>query len=152
MNINELIENFQKLKHETENSKFKNSLNKLIDLLKEIESKNLNEGEKSRIETTISPILDNIKSRKDFKSSIKMLRKSLMKDFKFTPANYYLTFGIGLGLAIGTSMGISLGVPFDNGIVLGQVLGASLGLVGGAVIGMFLDKNKKSENRTLKNL
>jgi|SRR5690554_4561311 len=147
MKLNEQIEQLQKLNDVIENASFKKTIRKVISLLEEIENKHIPNEEKEKIQTSISPYLNNIQSQKDLKMSLKKLRKSLTKDFGFAPPNYYLTLGIGLGLALGTSQGILLGVPFDKGIV-----GSGIGLIGGLIVGMFMDKEKESENRILKNL
>ena len=152
MKLNEQIEQLQKLNDVIENASFKKTIRKVISLLEEIENKHIPNEEKEKIQTSISPYLNNIQSQKDLKMSLKKLRKSLTKDFGFAPPNYYLTLGIGLGLALGTSLGISLGVPFDKGIVFGPMIGSGIGLIGGLIVGMFMDKEKESENRILKNL
>jgi len=108
--------------------------------------------EKVKIQASISPYLENIKTQKDLRLGLRKLRKSLIRDFGFVPSNYYLTLGIGFGLAFGTALGISFGVPFDNGIVFGPMIGSGIGLIGGLIVGIFFDKKNESENRILKNL
>lgn len=152
MNLSKLIERFQKLNNETESPKFKKSTSRVIILLEQIQNKNISDEEKLKIQTSITPYLENIETQDDLNSSFKKFRKSLTGDFGFVPANYYLSLGIGFGLALGTALGISLGAPFDKGIVYGPMIGSGIGLVGGLIIGMFLDKKKESENRILKNL
>ena len=152
MKLNQLIEQFQKLNDETENTNFKKSIRRVISLLEQIENKNITNEEKVKIQSSISPYLENIEFQKDLKLSLKKLRKSLTRDFGFVPSNYYLTLGIGFGLALGTALGISLGVTFDNGIVFEQMTGSTIGLIVGLIVGLFLDKKKESENRVLKNL
>jgi hypothetical protein len=152
MKHNDLIEQFGKMNDETEDANFKKVIKRLVNLLKEIECKDIPDDMKMKIQTSISPFLENIHTKKDFKLSLKKLRKSLIGDFGFVPSNYYLTLGVSIGLALGTALGISLGVPFDRGIVFGQMTGSGIGLIGGLLIGMFLDKKKESENRILKYL
>ena len=152
MKLNQLIEELQKLNNETENASFKESISKVVSLLKEIDNKNIPNEEKEKIQTSISSYLRIIQTQKDLKLSLKKMRKSLAKDFGFIPPNYYLVLGIGLGLALGTSLGISIGVTFDNGIVFGPMIGSGIGLIGGLIVGMYLDKKKESKNRILKNL
>ena len=146
------IEQFQKLNDETENTKFKKTIGTLINLLEQIENKDITNQEKVEIEKRISPYLQNIKTQKELKGSLKKLRKILTGDFGFVPSNYYLTLGIGVGIALGTALGVSFGAPFQNGIVFGPLIGSAIGLTGGLLAGLFLDKKKESENRVLKNL
>jgi len=152
MRLDKLIEKFHKLNEETENAKFKKGIRRLINLLEQIEEKDISNQEKERIKTSISPYLEKIQTQTDLKLGLKKLRKSLINDFKFVPPNYYLNLGLGIGLALGTALGISLGISFDNGIVFGPMIGSGTGLIGGLIAGMFLDKKKESENRTLKSL
>ncbi len=152
MKLNELILRFQKLNDEEENVNLKKFIRRIINLLEQIENNDITNEEKERIQAHISPYLDNIKTHKNLKSSLKKLRKALKEDFGFVPSNYYMTLGIGVGLALGNTLGISFGVHFKNGIVFGPMIGSAIGLVGGLIVGMYLDKKKESENRVLENL
>ncbi|MBD3275791.1 MAG: hypothetical protein GF372_10785 [Candidatus Marinimicrobia bacterium] len=152
MNLIQLITQLQKLYDESDNANFMKAVGRVISLLKEIDTKDITDDEKVKIQTSISPYLGNIKTEKDAELNLKRLRKSLENDFGFVSSNYYLALGIGIGLGIGTALGITFGVPFENGIVFGPMVGSGIGLIGGLFIGGYLDMKKEAENRVLKNL
>lgn len=152
MKLNELIEKFHRLNDETNDSNFKKSAKKMINLLEQINAMDIKIDEKEKIQNSINPFLKNIKTQEDLTLGLKKLRKLLIENFGFLPANYYVSLGLGIGIALGTSLGISLGSPFNKGLIFGPMIGLIIGLIVGLMVGMFLDKKQESENRTLKNL
>lgn len=152
MKLDLLIEQYQKLNDEIDDTQFKKSIETILSLLKQLQLNDIPNQQKLKIEANISPYLENIQTPEEVKLCLKKLKKSLTADFGFVPINYYFSLGIGLGLALGSALGISFGVPFNNGIVYGPMIGSAIGLVAGLFIGSVLDKKKEAENRVLKNL
>jgi len=154
MILTEVIENIQKSKRETESTSFRKILGDILNLIIEIEEKNISEKEKIEIQNKISANLENIQTELQAKNGFKKLKSFLTNEFGFVSANYYQTLGTGFGLAFGTGLGIVFGPMFSLqlGIVYGIIFGAGLGLIAGIVIGKKRDRKKELECRVLTNL
>lgn len=154
MHLTEIIENIQKLKRETDSKGFKKVLENILNLIVEIEEKNISEKEKINVQNKIGISLENIKTEQQAKNGFKKIRNFLNNEFGFVSANYYQTLGTGFGLAFGTGLGVVFGPMFDlqSGIVYGIIFGSGFGLIAGVVIGKQLDKKKELDNRVLINL
>lgn len=151
MDLQKVIKQIQNSIDESVSTDFKKYSSRFLNLLEELESKNLSEDQKLKLQTSISSYLENIKTKKEVKKGLKKLKHVLIK-LGFVTPDYYLTLGIGFGVAIGTSLGVSFGIPFENGIVFGPMVGAGIGIIGGLIVGKMMDNKKADENMVLKNL
>ena len=105
------------------------------------------------IERKLDEIQPQFLSAADRRKAMQNFQKFLMKSFRYVPANYYLAIGIGLGLAIGSALGISIGFSLGTkDIALGIAIGNGFGLTVGVLVGGYLDKKARAENRVLDNL
>ncbi|WP_339889186.1 hypothetical protein [uncultured Flavobacterium sp.] len=107
MKLNELIEHLHKLDNETKDIKFKKALTQVVNLVQEIENKNISNKEKVKIQAIINSYLEKIQTQKKLKLNFRKLKKSLKEDFGFLPPNYFQTLGAGVGIAMGSALGIS---------------------------------------------
>ncbi|MBT8285668.1 MAG: hypothetical protein HKO75_09865 [Flavobacteriaceae bacterium] len=152
MDLKKMIKQIQNSIDQSASTDFKKYSSRLLNLLEEVDSKNLSDVQKLKLQTSISSYLENIKTEKEVKRGLKKLKHALINKLGFVTSDYYLTLGIGIGVAIGTSLGVSFGIPFENGIVYGPMVGVSIGIIGGLIVGKIMDKKKEEENMVLKNL
>ena len=139
----------QREESNADSTKLKKHISKLIRILEELESMDLDASTQQEMQSKITPLFNEFTAQ-GASNTLKKLRKMLMEDFKYVPASYYMTLGLSLGLAMGTSLGVAFGIPFEKGLVFGQMFGASIGLVAGMLIGIQLDKKKAEQNLVIK--
>lgn len=154
MHIDELLDKFKKLDLEAVSPNEKKVFRRIADLLVELHDKNLPHDKFTSIESNLEAYFSQTQTAQQAKNGFKMIRKALLRDLSFAPANYYTALGIGIGTGIGTALGISFGTPFGipMGIVYGLIIGSGIGLIGGLLVGRYLDKKAEVENRVLTNL
>lgn len=136
----------------TAQGKERKRLEKIGSILEELQSKGLEDAISDEIQSKAESILNDLSNEEKIKQALNQLRKTLMEDHGFVPAHYHMTLGIGIGVGVGTALGVSFGIPFENGVVFGQMTGTTLGIVGGLLVGAYLDKKKEAEGKTIKSL
>lgn len=154
MSINDARDKFKKLEMETDNPDSQKIFKHIFNLLTELQNKNLSQNEQSVIETHLETHLSEVQTTQQAQNSLKMIKKVLMNDLFFAPANHYIALCLGIGLAIGAGLGILFGAPFGMpmGIIYGLVGGSGIGLIVGVFIGKYLDQKVENKNRVLVNL
>ena len=154
MNLTLKIEELQQLKSNSNDAGHRKYLDRIIDLLNEVESKELSARQRSGIEKNAESLFAEVETKKQAKKSLNRFREFLAKEYSFIPANYFTSLGIGLGLLFGNALGISLGTAIDmeSGLALGIGIGSGMGLTAGILIGRYLDQQRQSNNQVLHNL
>lgn len=125
------------------------SLRKLLD---ELEKRELPADMERRIDQLIETIndanLSEKKSRKQIQSAKNSIIKSLEKQLKIVPKNYYRNLWMVLGMsAFGVPLGVAFGVALDNMAFIG--IGLPIGMSIGLAVGGGMDEKAKKEDRQL---
>ena len=143
-----------KLILETEDATRKESYQKFLSLLSEIETKNLSEQKKGALHNQLENIQIQLQrniSKKEYAKMMEHFKHFLIHELLLIPRGHYSAFGNGLGIAMGSGLGLTFGVLVNIpwGLVYGMLLGSILGLLAGLFIGKAQDLKAEKEQRVL---
>lgn len=122
------------------------------DLLVALQSKPLNEASMTAVNNGVKAINESSLAGKDLGRFIaatqRSVLKTLEKEQKIVPKNYYRTLWMLLGMTtFGLPMGVAFGVAMGNIGLLG--LGLPIGMAIGLAMGTGMDKKAATEGRQL---
>ncbi|NQU33198.1 MAG: hypothetical protein HQ521_08190 [Bacteroidetes bacterium] len=125
---------------------------KFLNIIVELEKRDLNETELQSIEEELNKLkLDaNTSIRKKYIRKILTAFTKYLKDkFSLIPEGYYTQLGLAIGLTFGVALGLSVGnsMEIDNGMTYGLIFGMIFGLA----FGKQKDSAAEKQNRVLKN-
>ncbi|WP_461589759.1 hypothetical protein [Winogradskyella sp.] len=145
MTLKNTLTFFESLVAETSRESEIKVYQEFIQIISNIEKKNLSENEIQSIETEFDNL--NLKSspenrKKYFKKALSDFKKYLKDTFSLTPKGYYTNLYGGLGLVFGLLFGVAI---LSN---LERSLGISLGLIGGMVVGSIMGRSKDAQAKT----
>jgi hypothetical protein len=137
---------------EIANSKAKESVDRLNQLIEELQSHKLPDDLVSKLNSEVervnglSPTDKSL--RKEVQKAIHLFSKSIIKEAKLVPKGYQQMLWTGIGMAaFGVPIGIGIGTALDNMAFLG--IGLAFGLPIGMAVGAAMDEKAKKEGRQL---
>lgn len=137
---------------EIANSKAKESVDRLNQLIEELQSHKLPDDLVSKLNSEVervnglSPTDKSL--RKEVQKAIHLFSKSIIKEAKLVPKGYHQMLWTGIGMsAFGVPIGIGIGTALDNMAFLG--IGLAFGLPIGMAVGAAMDEKAKKEGRQL---
>jgi hypothetical protein len=145
--INKTIIFLKNLASSTNSKKEIKTYNRFINMLKDIERRDLTDVDKHAIETELATInpeanTDNFRTlKKKLNTFICFAKKKL----NLTSEGHYVSLGMTLGLSIGMALGMCFGIPFSEDKNLGVVFGMNIGMIIGMAIGMTIGAYKDQE-------
>ena len=148
MTLNNAIIFFESLQRETSKKSEIKIYKEFIEILSDLESKDLLDKEIQSIETTLSNLdltANTGNRKKHIKRKLNDFKNYLKEEFSFITKGYYSM----IGLSIGMCFGIALGTSFfgaASGVSLGMIFGMAIGLA----IGRYKDAEAEKQNRVLK--
>ncbi|WP_339709406.1 hypothetical protein [uncultured Kriegella sp.] len=118
-----------------------------IEIITNLEQKDLTENEIHAIETELDSLKSNLENRKKyFRKALRDFKKYLKDTFSLTTKGHYTTLYGGLGLVFGLLFGVAI---LSN---LERSLGISLGLIGGMVVGSIMGRSKDAQAKATGNM
>lgn len=147
MTIIETIAFFERLLKETVKKRELKVYKSFIDVLSNLENRNLTDDELLRIQNEIETF--DLKSnpenkRKYYSKKLNVFKAFLKEEFSLISEGYYIAIGMSLGMCFGVAIGSSLEAT-------GTSTGVAIGMVIGLTIGRIKDMEAEKQNRVLKN-
>lgn len=150
MTIKNAINLFNRLVSETTKKSEIKVYRDFIEILTNVEKRNLTESEVESIEKKLDALeltSTTTNKKRHFKKAIQQFKKYLKDTFSLITKGHYA----GLGIAIGASTGLLLGVIFLPGLErsLGISLGISVGTLIGIIIASYLESQAKASGNLI---
>lgn len=152
MKLEALIEQLNDLNLTDSNKKSKRAIERVVVLLKEVQSSKISEEEKQAIGERLNEQLPILADAERPIKSLRLMKQILRRDFGFSSPEYYLVAGVGLGIAFGNVLGITASFGMGIEVALGMMSGSLIGLITGLTIGAIIDRQRWKEGRVLKSL
>ncbi|WP_299252366.1 hypothetical protein [uncultured Lacinutrix sp.] len=147
--INKTILFLKNLASTTKSKKENKTYNRFINMLNDIERRDLTDIDKQAIETELATINPEINTD-DFKTLKKKLNAFMCfakKKLNLTSEGHYMSLGMTFGLSIGMALGMCFGIPFSEDKSLGVVFGMNIGMIIGMALGMAIGAYKDQEDK-----
>jgi len=142
MTLKNALTYFKSLVTETNKKSEIKVFQEFIQLLSNLEKRNLSEAEIQSIETELD-VLDlnptTTNNKKHFSKALKHFKVYLKETLSLTPKGYYAQLYGGLGLSFGLLFGVIFLSSFERS------LGISMGLLIGMLIGQIIGRNMDSQ-------
>jgi hypothetical protein len=150
MKLQDALNYFKNLKAETKKKSEIKVYQNFIQLLTNLEKRDLSDLEVQSIEQKLDALYlksTTSKNRKYLSKAFGQFQNYLKDTFSLTTKNYYTKLGIGLGASFGVVFGVVVLSNFDRS--LGISYGISLGMLIGLIIGTNLDSQAKAAGRII---
>lgn len=147
MNIEETIKLFKKLKSGTDNKYEIKIYKNFIDILSELNNRNLKEEQKQSIEKKLELLELNFNpenGKKYYRRKLAAFKKYLKDEFSLISKGYYTAIGMSLGMCFGVALGSTI-----FGLSMGTSTGLVIGMIIGLAVGKSMDTHAEKVGRVL---